>query len=292
MSGISLRLSRLFRGKRNLVISALDHVMEYGDQPGIEQAAPAIRNCLATDALLLPRFMLQRHWELLAAPAAPVPVVRINWSASFYYPLEYREGFTTIATTVEEAAQAGAGAVICSLFLEEENDRRRETENVRTFCEVVRQKERLGIPLVGEAYVVEHHERTPAQVHAKVKRVSRIMAELGADLVKTFYTGERFHEVVQNTPVPVFTIGAEKLRTDLDVLRKAADSVKQGARGIIFGRNIFLAKRPPALITALNAVINDGVAPEAALAAHGLEEAVPGAKVPAARRRRAGGDAG
>lgn len=264
MSGIDLRVQKLFRGKRNLVISALDHVVEYGDQPGIEQAAPAIRNCLDTDALLLPRFMLQRNWELLAAPAAPTPVVRINWSASFYYPLDYREGFTTIAATVEEAVQAGAGAVICSLFLEEENDRQRETENVRIFCEVVRQKERLGIPLIGEAYVVEHKEKTAAQVHAKVKRVSRIMAELGADLIKTFYTGDRFHEVVANTPVPVFTIGAEKLNTDLEVLQKACDSIQQGARGIIFGRNIFLAKNPPALIRALNAVINDDMTPEAA----------------------------
>ena len=266
MPGIALRTAQLFRGKRNLVISALDHVVEYGDQPGIEQAASAIRNCLDTDALLLPRFMLQRNWELLAAPAAPTPVVRLNWSASFYYPLDYREGFTTLATTVAEAVQAGAGAVICSLFLEEDNDRRRETENVRLFSEVVRQKERLGIPLIGEAYVVEHKEKTPEQVHMKVKRVSRIMAELGADLIKTFYTGERFHEVVANTPVPVFTIGAEKLDTDLDVLRKAHDSVKQGARGIIFGRNIFMAEDPPALIRALNAVINDGVAPEEALA--------------------------
>ncbi len=266
MEGIQLRIAKLFRGKKNLVISALDHVVEYGDQPGIEDAAPAIRNCLDTDALLLPRFMLRRNWELLAPAAAPVPVVRINWSASFYYPLEYREGFTTIATTVEEAVQAGAGAVICSLFLEEDNDRRRETENVRLFSEIVRQKERLGIPLIGEAYVVEHKEKTPEQVHLKVKRVSRIMAELGADLIKTFYTGERFHEVVENTPVPVFTIGAEKLKTDLDVLRKAHDSVRQGARGIIFGRNIFMAKNPPALIRALNAVINDGKTPEKAAA--------------------------
>ena len=38
-----------------------------------------------------------------------MPVVRINWSASFYYPLEYREGFTTIATTVEEAVRAIIG---------------------------------------------------------------------------------------------------------------------------------------------------------------------------------------
>ncbi len=266
MSGIDIRLSKLFRGKRNLVISALDHVVEYGDQPGIEQASTAIENCLDTDALLLPRFMLRRNGSQLARPDAPTPVVRINWSAAFYYPLEYREGYTTLATTVAEAVQDGAEAVICSLFLEEENDRRRETENVRLFAEVVRQKERLGIPLIGEAYVVEHREKTPGQVHAKVKRVSRIMAELGADLVKTFYTGERFHEVVENTPVPIFTIGAEKLDTDLEVLRKAYDSVRQGARGIIFGRNIFMASNPPKLIQALNAVINDGLTPEEALA--------------------------
>ena len=264
MSGIELRIKKLFRGKRNLVISALDHVVEYGDQPGIEEAAPAIRSCIDTDALLLPRFMLRRNWDLLSGIKVPAPVVRINWSASFYYPLEYREGYTTIATTVEEAVQAGAEAVICSLFLEENNDRRRETENVGLFSEIVRQKERLGIPLIGEAYVVEHKEITPAQVHQKVKRVSRIMAELGADLIKTFYTGDRFHEVVENTPVPVFTIGAEKLNTDLDVLKKAKDSVAQGARGIIFGRNIFMARNPPRLIQALNAVINDGVTPEAA----------------------------
>jgi len=262
MSGIDLRVKKLFRGKKNLVISALDHVVEYGDQPGIETAAPAIENCLQTDALLLPRFMLKRNWEQLSRVGAPSPVVRINWSASFYYPLEYREGYTTIATTVEEAVQAGAEAVICSLFLEEDNDRRRETENVRIFSEVVRQKEELGIPLIGEAYVVEHKEKTPEQVHQKVKRVSRIMAEMGADLIKTFYTGDRFHEVIENTPVPVFTIGADKLNTDLDVLKKAHDSVTQGARGIIFGRNIFMAKNPPKLIAALNAVINDGVSPE------------------------------
>ncbi len=248
------------------MISALDHVMEYGDQPGIEQAAPAIRNCLLTDALLVPCFMLRRNADLLrSVTLPPTPVVRINWSAAFYYPLDYREGDTTIATTVEQAVQAGAGAVICSLFLEEDHDRRRETENVRLFSEVVRQKERLGVPLIGEAYVVEHKERTPDQVHAKVKRVSRIMAELGADLVKTFYTGDRFHEIVANTPVPIFTIGAEKLDRDLDVLIKASDSVQQGARGVIFGRNIFMADNPPKMIQALNAVINDGVAPEEAL---------------------------
>jgi DhnA family fructose-bisphosphate aldolase class Ia len=103
------------------------------------------------------------------------------------------------------------------------------------------------------------------EVHKKVKRISRIMAELGADLVKTFFTGDDFHEVVENTPVPIFTIGAEKLDTDLAVLQKAADSVAQGARGIIFGRNIFMANNPARIVDALNSVINDGMEPENAV---------------------------
>jgi len=90
------------------------------------------------------------------------------------------------------------------------------------------------------------------------------MAELGADFIKTFYTGEQFYEIVENTPVPVFTIGADKLKTDLDVLKKAHASVAQGARGIIFGRNIFLSPNPNVLVQALDEVINKGIAPETA----------------------------
>ncbi len=270
MAGIDLRIKKLFHGKKCVVISALDHVEMYGVQPGIENPAAAIRNCMGTDALLMSCFMLSRNSDLMGQADAPVPVARINWTSSFYYPLDYREGNTCIATTVEDAVRAGAGAVICSLFLEEKGNEARETENVRIFSEVVRQKERLGIPLIGECYVVEHKELSAEQLHAKVKRVTRVIAELGADLIKCFYTGDRFHEVVENTPVPVFTIGAEKLDTDLAVLKKAHDSVGQGARGIIFGRNIFMAKNPPLIIRALNEVINDGQDPAAAVKKHGL----------------------
>ncbi len=262
MSGIDLRLKKLFKGKKNLVISALDHVMEYGCQPGIENSREAIKKCLTTDGLLLPRFMLKRNWDLFGKEKSPVPIVRINWTSSFYYPLDYRKGYTTIVTTVEEAVEAGAEAVICSLFLEEDNDQEREKDNVQIFSEIVRQKEALGIPLIGECYVVEHNEKTPDEVHLKVKRVSRIMAELGADLVKTFYTGNKFNEIVNNTPVPILTIGAEKLNTELSVLKKAYDSIVQGARGIIFGRNIFMASDPIRLIKALNEVINENINPE------------------------------
>ena len=269
MSGIDLRIKKLFGNKKNLVISALDHVMEYGVQPGIENARQAILNCMGTDALLVSRFMLERNWELFAKKNSPAPVVRINWSSAFYYPLNYRKGYTTIATNVEAAVKAGAEMVICSLFLEND-DEEMETSNVALFSEVVRQKERLGIPLIGECYVVEHEEKGIEETHKKVKRVSRIMAELGADLIKTFYTGESFHEVAENTPVPIFIIGAEKLRTDLEVLQKAHRGVAGGARGVIFGRNIFMSPNPERLIKALNAVINRQMEPSEAAAEYDL----------------------
>lgn len=153
MSGKNIRIAKLFKDKKNLVISALDHVMEYGDQPGIENAARAINNCLGTDALLLSRFMLKRNWTLFTNKESPVPVIRINWSSAFYYPLQYRKAYTTIATKVEEAVEVGGEAIICSLFLEN-GDEETETLNVSIFSEVVRQKEILGFPLIGECYVV------------------------------------------------------------------------------------------------------------------------------------------
>ena len=269
MSGKDLRIQKLFDGKKNLVISAIDHVMEYGDQPGIEDSRKAIEKCLNTDALLLSRFSLKRNWDLFTGRNAPMPVVRINWTSAFYYPLEYRQGYTEIATSVEDAVEAGSEIIICSLFLEN-NDEEMETINVGIFSEVVRQKEKLGIPLIGECYVVEHKNLTPELMHLKVKRVSRIMAELGADLIKAFYTN-KFFEVVSNTPVPVFSIGAEKLKNDLDVLKKACASVKDGARGIIFGRNIFMSENPDNLVAALNEVLNAGIKPEEAMKKYKLQ---------------------
>jgi len=268
MSGIELRMKKLFKGKKNVVLSAIDHVVMYGDQPGIEDSRKAINGCLDTDALLMSRYSLKRNWDLLASRNAPMPVIRINWSSAFYYPLEYRKGYTEISTKVEDAVEAGAELIISSLFLEN-NDEKMETINAGIFSEVVRQKEKLGIPLIGECYVVEHNEITPEQLHLKVKRVTRIMAELGADMVKIFYT-DNFTEIVKNTPVPVFCIGAEKLNTDLEVLKKAYDCINNGAKGIVFGRNIFMAQSPSLIVSALNEVMNIGLKPEEAAAKYNL----------------------
>jgi DhnA family fructose-bisphosphate aldolase class Ia len=118
MSGKNIRIANLFKNKKNLVISAIDHVMEYGDQIGIENAAKAINNCMGVNALLSSRYTLKRNWQLFIKKNSPIPIVRINRSSSFYYPLNYKQAHTTIATNVEEAVESGGEAIICSLFLE------------------------------------------------------------------------------------------------------------------------------------------------------------------------------
>ena len=112
---------------------------------------------------------------------------------------------------------------------------------------------------------------TPEERHEVISIGCRIVAELGVDLVKTFHTGDRFAEVTRSTPVPVLALGAKKLPREADALRLAATAVADGARGVVFGRNLVGARSPERFMEALRDVVKQGVDPDQAAAAHGLE---------------------
>ena len=92
---------------------------------------------------------------------------------------------------------------------------------------------------------------------------SRIVAELGADLIKTFNTVD-FAQVTGACPVPVLGLGAEKLATPLDALQLAAAEVGAGAGGVVFGRNAIQVADPLAFQAALCDVVRNDAAPEEA----------------------------
>jgi DhnA family fructose-bisphosphate aldolase class Ia len=100
--------------------------------------------------------------------------------------------------------------------------------------------------------------------------VCRIACELGADAIKTFYTGERFADVTGGVPIPVFALGAEKLEREVDALELAHKAVRAGARGIVFGRNIIQAPDSAKVLGALKAVVQDGIEPRRVAEEHGL----------------------
>ena len=100
---------------------------------------------------------------------------------------------------------------------------------------------------------------------------ARIIAELGADLIKTFYTCN-FRAVVESCPVPVLGLGAAKLPTQLMALQLAAAEVAAGAGGVVFGRNAIQVPDPIAFQQALCDVVKRGLAPEEAARKHGLAD--------------------
>jgi putative autoinducer-2 (AI-2) aldolase len=119
---------------------------------------------------------------------------------------------------------------------------------------------RYGIPVMGVTAVGKQLTRD-----AKYIRLAcRIIAELGAQFVKTYYIDDGFDTVTASCPVPIVMAGGKKL-PELEALTMAHLAVSQGASGVDMGRNIFQSDNPEGMMRAVAAVVHDQKAPEEAL---------------------------
>jgi len=134
---------------------------------------------------------------------------------------------------------------------------------------LVRKAEQVGMPVIVHSY--PNGDMVPSDEVYTVKRVgyaSRLVMELGVDIVKTFYTGsaESFARVVEMAaPALVVAAGGPRLETGADVLRMAYDVVQAGAAGITFGRNIWQSANPAAIICALKRILHENGSVDEAL---------------------------
>jgi len=130
----------------------------------------------------------------------------------------------------ETALSLGADAVVMMITLGE-ND----ADGIQQAAADIDAFHRFSIPVIAEILAIDFTKTQTFDVQANGARVA---AELGADVVKAFYT-DRFDAVVANCPVPVILAGGPKERNIFEV---AAAAVKDGAEGFAFGRNLFLAE--------------------------------------------------
>ena len=93
---------------------------------------------------------------------------------------------------------------------------------------------------------------------------TRICAELGAQIVKTYYVPEGFETVTAACPVPIIMAGGKK-QPEIDALTMAYNAVDQGAAGVDMGRNIFQSDAPAAMIRAVRGVVHEKMKPQQAL---------------------------
>ncbi len=256
MDGRQIRQRRLF-GNGRAVIIAIDHGMFDGPIKGMEDLpATARRINPGVDAVLLAPGMLRRCCELFAGSRRPLAAVRLNWNSVYCFKWSYRAARSVHACGVEDALREGMDIPLVSLTLQT-GDEERDADNVSVFAKLTAEAHNLGLPVIGEYFPTGHMEMTPQELHQDVLVGARIAAELGADAIKTFYTCD-FEEVTTGCPVPVLGLGAEKRPTQADALELAAAEVRDGAGGVVFGRNAIQVPEPHAFQAALMDVVKKG----------------------------------
>jgi DhnA family fructose-bisphosphate aldolase class Ia len=269
MQGKEIRLNRFFSKGENAVVVAVDHGEFDGPLPGFIDLPETVKKIPPqADAILLSPGMTERCGHAFGYKGAPLPIIRLNWATTYCFHWGYKDAATVVAMRPEDAVCAGADTVLVSLTLQTGSEAQ-DAENVRVFCELTNEAHRLGLLVVGELFPVMGEKISAAKLYEQVYRGCRIIAELGADLIKTFYT-VKFREVVESCPVPILGLGAAKLPTELAALELAHKEIRDGARGVVFGRNVIQSKDPTKFVAALCDVVKRGKQPKEAAAKHGL----------------------
>lgn len=268
MTGREMRLARLF-SQGNAVVVAIDHGEFDGPIPGMVNLPKTAKNIdPGVSAVLLSPGMLPHCGDVFATKGAPMVMVRANWSTVYAFHWGYNAASTVQAMSAEEAVSAGADLMLISLTLRTGCEDR-DAANVELFCRMAADAHRLGIPVVGEAFPTHCDELSKEEMHDQVLTGCRILAELGADLVKTFYT-HKFNDVVEGCPVPILGLGAEKTPKQIQALELAQKIVDDGGRGVVFGRNAIQVANPAAFQQALCQVVQRGKSAAEAAGAFGL----------------------
>ncbi|KAF5431252.1 fructose-bisphosphate aldolase / 2-amino-3,7-dideoxy-D-threo-hept-6-ulosonate synthase [Candidatus Methanophagaceae archaeon] len=168
-----------------------------------------------------------------------------------------------MVATVEEAIKMGADAVSMHVNVGAET----EAGMLEALGETAMVCEEWGMPLLAMMYPRGEKVKREHEVEV-VKHVARVGAELGADVIKTNYTGDpdTFKDVIDSCPVPVIIAGGPKTDTDEDVLTMVEDAISVGAAGVSIGRNVFQHKNPKDMTIAISKVVHEGVSAKEAMA--------------------------
>lgn len=255
MNGKIRRLSRIFRSNGKTVIIPMDHGVTLGPISGIENISKIVEKLRrgGADAVLV-----HKGWARLIDTRGMSLILHISASTKLGPDPDWK---VTVAS-VEEAVALGADGVSIHINIGCE----REPEMLSLLGAVAESCEDWGMPLLVMAYprgpkITNQHDPE------LVSHVARIAAELGADVVKTNYTGsiESFKRVVECCPIPVVIAGGPKVSSDREMLEMVKNSVDSGGAGVSIGRNVFQHERPDLMTRAIVGIVHDGISIEDAM---------------------------
>jgi putative autoinducer-2 (AI-2) aldolase len=249
--GMANRMAQLVQEDGHAMFLPIDHGYFQGPTRKLEQPGKTIEPLLPyADALFVTRGVLRSSVD----PANTRPIIlRVSGGTSVIGRDLANEGITT---SMEEAIRLNASAVGISVFVGTDY----EKESLLNLSKLVDEGERYGIPVMAVTAVGKELEKRDARYLALA---SRIAAELGARVVKTYWC-ENFEKVSTGCPVPVVMAGGPRTETELEVFQFVYDGMQRGAIGVNLGRNIWQNEHPVAAMKAIRAIIHEGATPEQA----------------------------
>ncbi len=261
--GKRVRLSRILKDGK-AVVFAFDHGVEHGpgDFPP-EHIDPRVIISkvveAGVDAIMMLPGIARVTWDIWANKTALI--VKVT-SKTNLRPREQRF-LQSLFGYVEEAVALGADAVAATVYWGSQY----EDQMLERWFAIRNAAETYGLPCLQLAY--PRGPAIPNRYDVQIVRYgARAAAESGADLIKTYYTGdvETFSEVVKAASgVPVLMSGGPKREKEIEFLRDVWNVMQAGGKGVVVGRNVFQHRNPQAMIRAVTAIVHEDKTPEEAI---------------------------
>ena len=248
--GMKDRLSRIFSPQTGkTVMLAFDHGYIMGATTGLERMDLTIVPLIEyADCIMCTRGALRS----IVPPTCNKPV-----------SLRYSAGSTILTSPndecildIEDAVRLNASLLAVMVAV---GDPDHEALTINNLTQTIDLGNTYGIPTMGVTAVGKDLVRDARYLGM----ASRVCAENGAHVIKTYYCDKDFEQVTNSVPVPIVIAGGKKL-PEKDALEMAYRAISDGAAGVDMGRNIFQAECPVSMIKAVREVVHNGVKPEKA----------------------------
>lgn len=252
-AGITLRTNALFNKEdgRSVTI-AMDHGAIAGPISGIVSPRSIVKACVeaSVDGILTTKGCVDAALE--------------EWNRGPALVLRLTGGFTVLGGKFEEelivepetALAYGASFAAITVKFGHEHEGR----FIKQASLAIDRCHMLGLPVMLEVMAMGTLQgaKFASNNGEAIKMAARMGAELGADVIKTYYTGSKdsFAEVVEGCPVPILILGGTKTDSIRDVFQDIYDSLEAGGRGIAIGRNIWEHGKVEAMLQAVNGLVH------------------------------------
>jgi len=252
--GKNRRMKQIFQQDNRTIIVPMDHGVTIGPIQGITNMQQTINQLVegGVDAVLIHKG-IAKTVDTTGTGLIVMLSGMSNLSPNINNKVQ--------VCSIQEAIRLGADAVSVHVNVGAPE----EDKMLANLGKVAEECDKYGLPLLAMMYPrgpkITNEHALEAVAHA-----ARIGAELGADIIKTNYTGtiESFKQVTESCPAPILIAGGPRCKSTKEILQTTNDALQAGAAGLSIGRNIFQHENQTLIVKALSAIVHKGATVEQA----------------------------